>query len=71
MQDLLSKLIGKKGRHQLWQRVESGGEVMRVEAGVLHLVDAQQEKCYAAIDKIVAVEEAEDDAHKAGFVSKH
>ena len=44
------------------------GEVLKVEMGVLHLRDDDGKFCYVAVDKIVAVWEARDDEHRAGFV---
>jgi len=44
------------------------GEVLKVETGVLHLRDDDGKNCYVAVDKIVAVWEARDDNHRAGFV---
>jgi hypothetical protein len=44
------------------------GDVIKVESGVLHLRDAEGKSCYVAIDKIVVVWEARDDAHRAGFM---
>jgi hypothetical protein len=43
---------------------------VKVEGGVLHLNDTEQRMCFVAIDKIVAVWEAPDEEHRAGFVSK-
>jgi hypothetical protein len=43
--------------------------VIRVEGPVLHLKDKDEKTCFVAIDKIVAVWEASDEDHKAGFVS--
>ena len=45
------------------------GEVIKIEDGVLHLKDNDNKLCYVAIDKIVAVWDARDEDHRAGFVS--
>jgi hypothetical protein len=71
VQEVLSKLIGKKVDIYCDSASSLRGKVIKVEAGVLHLTDAQQQKCYVAIDKIVVVWEVADDAHQAGFVAKH
>jgi len=42
--------------------------VLKVEMSVLHLRDDEGKNCYVAIDKIVAVWEAREDNHRAGFV---
>ena len=39
-----------------------------VGAGVLHLRDDEGKNCYVAINKVIAVWEARDDSHRAGFV---
>jgi hypothetical protein len=44
------------------------GEVLKVEAGVLHLKDYADKTCYVAVDKIMVVWEARDEEHRAGFV---
>ena len=70
MQELLSKLIGKKVDLYCGSASNLRGEVVKVEGGVLHLNDTEQRMCFVAIDKIVAVWEAPDEEHRAGFVSK-
>ena len=70
MQEILSKLIGKKVDLYCGSASSLRGEVVKVEGGVLHLNDTEQRMCFVAIDKIVAVWEAPDEEHRAGFVSK-
>ena len=70
MQELLSKLIGKKVDLYCGSASSLRGEIMKVEAGVLHLKDSDERMCFVAIDKIVAIWEADDEGHRAGFVSK-
>ena len=70
MQELLSKLIGKKIDLHCGSASSLRGEVIKVEGGVLHLKDTEQRMCFVAIDKVVAVWEAPDEEHRAGFVSK-
>lgn len=70
MQDVLSKLIGKKVDLYCGSASSLRGEVVKVEGGILHLNDSDQRMCFIAIDKIVAVWEAPDEEHRAGFVSK-
>lgn len=69
MQEFLSKLIGKKIDVRCGPSASLRGEVIKVEAGVLHLKDNNQRMCFVAIDKIVVVWEADDEGHRAGFVS--
>ena len=70
MQDFLSRMIGRKVDIICMGAVNLRGEVVKVEAGVLHLKDEEQGMGYVAIDKIAVVWEArEDDNHRAGFVA--
>ncbi|HEY0321436.1 MAG TPA: MM0924 family protein [Pyrinomonadaceae bacterium] len=69
MQDFLSRMIGRKVDIFCVGAASLRGEVVKVEAGVLHLRDEDHGMGYVAIDKITVVWEArEDDAHRAGFV---
>jgi uncharacterized protein DUF6897 len=70
MQDVLSKLVGKRVDLYCGSASSLRGEIVKVEGGVLHLNDTEQRMCYISIDKIVAVWEAPDEEHRAGFVSK-
>ena len=70
MQDVLSRLIGKKVDLYCGSASSLRGEVLRVEGTVLHLKDKEGKTCFVSIDKIVAVWEVTDDEHQAGFVSK-
>ncbi|MGI8734713.1 MAG: MM0924 family protein [Pyrinomonadaceae bacterium] len=70
MQELLSKLIGKKVDLYCGSASSLRGEIIKVEGGVMHLKDSEEKMCFVAIDKIVAVWEADDEGHRAGFVSK-
>lgn len=69
MQDFLSRMTGRKIDIFCTGSVSLRGEVVKVEAGVLHLKDEEHVMGYVAIDKIAVVWEArEDDTHRAGFV---
>ena len=69
MNELLAKFIGKKIDVYCGGASSLRGEVLSVEAGVVHLRDDEGKSCYVAIDKIIVVWEAKDDEHRAGFVS--
>ena len=45
------------------------GEVVKVEGGVLHLKDDDQQMCFVAIEKIAVVWEAREGEKRAGFVA--
>ena len=68
MEDFLSRLTGRKLDIYCGGGSSLRGEVLKVEMGVLHLRDDEGKNCYIAVDKIVAVWEARDDEHRAGFV---
>ncbi len=70
MQELLSKLIGKKVDLFCGGSCSLRGEVVKVEDGVLHLNDVEDKMCFVSVDKIVVVWDAPDEEHRAGFVSK-
>lgn len=71
MNELLSKMIGKKIDVYCGGASSLRGEVLKVEEGVLHLKDSDEKICFVAIEKIVVVWEAKDDEHRAGFVPSH
>jgi hypothetical protein len=69
MQELLSKMIGRKVDLYCGGASSLRGEVIKVGGGVLQLKDSANKLCYVAIDKIVVVWDARDAEHRAGFVS--
>jgi hypothetical protein len=68
METFLSKFVGKRIDVFCGGSSSLRGDVIKVEAGVLHLRDTDGKSCYIAIDKIVVVWEAKDDSHRAGFL---
>ena len=71
MQQLLSKMIGKKVDVYCGGASSLRGEVLKMEEGVLHLKDSDGKTCFVAVDKIMVVWEARDEEHRAGFVPPH
>ena len=69
MQEFLSRMIGKRIDVRCGASSTLRGEVVKVEKGVLQLKDSEQKMCFIAVDKIVVVWEAPDEAQRAGFVS--
>ena len=69
MQEFLSTMIGKKVDVRCGASASLRGEIVAVDAEVLHLRDNDEKMCFVSIDKIVVVWEAEDEGHRAGFVS--
>ena len=70
MQELLTKMIGRKIDIRCHGASSVRGEVVKVESGVLQLKDDEDQTCYVAIDKIVAVWEKHEKARLPGFVAK-
>ena len=68
MQQLLSKMIGKKVDVFCGGGSSLRGDIVKVEDGVLQLKDDNDKTCFVALDKIVVVWEARDEEHRAGFV---
>ena len=68
MEQFLARLIGRKIDAYCGGASSLRGEVLKLETGVLHLRDVDGKNCYVAVNKIVAVWEANDDDHRAGFV---
>ena len=69
MQEFLSKMTGRKVDVFCVGTARLRGEIIKVEGGVLHLKDDEQQICYVAIEKITVVWDARDEEKRAGFVS--
>jgi hypothetical protein len=70
MQEQLSKMVGLKIDVLCSGASGLRGEVMKVDGEVLQLKDEEDQICYVAIDKIVAVWERRDKERHSGFVVK-
>lgn len=68
MQEFLSRMIGRKLDVFCGGASSLSGEVVKVEAGVLHLRDDEDQMCFVAIEKIIVVWESRDKEKHAGFV---
>jgi preprotein translocase subunit YajC len=68
MEQLLSKLVGHEIDVVCSGAISLRGKVTKVEDGVLQLKDDDDEICYIAINKIVAVWEKRDKDRHPGFV---
>ena len=68
MEELISKLIGKKIDVSCGSGAMLRGEVVEVKDGVLYLRDEDQKSAYVAIDKIATVYECSDSASRPGFI---
>jgi hypothetical protein len=69
MQEFLSKMIGRRLDLFCLGALSLRGELLEVEGGLLYLKDEEERVCYVALDKVVAVWEATEEEHRAGFVS--
>lgn len=70
MQELLSRMTGKRIDIYCGGSSSLRGEVLQVEDGVLYLKDDEEQLCYVAVEKIIVVWEARaQDEHRAGFVA--
>ena len=69
MKEFLSKMVGRKVDVFCCGAASLRGDVMKVEGGVLHLKDDEQQMCYVAIENIAIVWETREDEKRAGFVS--
>jgi len=70
MENFLKTLIGKRIDVFCGATSSLRGEAVKVADGVLHLKDDEDEVCYIAIEKIIAVWEKRDKERHSGFVFK-
>lgn len=70
MNELLSKLIDKEVDVVCTGTSSLRGRVVKVDGDVLHLKDDDDNVCYVAIDKIIAVWEKRDKDRHPGFIFK-
>ncbi|MGH9902692.1 MAG: MM0924 family protein, partial [Pyrinomonadaceae bacterium] len=68
MQELLSRMIGRRMSILCTGAAGLRGELLKVEGGVLYLKDDEDQLSYVAVDKIVVVWEAREHESRAGFV---
>lgn len=70
MKELLSKMIDQEVDVVCTGTSSLRGKVVKIDGEVLHLKDAEDNVCYVAIDKIIAVWEKRDKDRQPGFVFK-
>ena len=70
MRIYLSKLIDQEVDVVCTGTSSLRGKIVKVDGDVLHLKDENDNVCYVAIDKIVAVWEKRDKDRHPGFVFK-
>lgn len=69
MEDFLKNMFERRIDVHCTGAIVLRGEVVKVEGGVLHLRDEEDQMCFVAIDKIAVVIEAREHESRAGFVS--
>lgn len=69
MEDFLREMLNRRVDVHCAGAIRLRGEVAKVEAGVLHLKDEEDQMCYIATDKIAVVIEARERESRAGFLS--
>ena len=69
MREFLTKMVGKKLDIYCGGTSSLSGKVVKVEEGVVHLVDEDDRMLYVAIDRIAVVSESREREKNAGFVS--
>ena len=69
MQELLSRMIGRKLDICCVGAASLRGEVISVDGGVVQVRDEEQHIAYVAVEKISIVWEVRDNEHRAGFVA--
>ena len=69
MREFLTKMVGKKLDVYCGGTSSLSGKVVKVEEGVVHMVDEDDRMFYVAIDRITVVSEAREREKNAGFVS--
>lgn len=69
MEQLLTKMIGRRLDISCGSGSSLRGMAVKIENGVLHLVDEEDQMCYVAVGRISVVWEARESETRAGFVS--
>ena len=70
MKELLSSLIGREVDVVCTGTSSLRGKVVKVDDGVVQIKDDDDNVCYVALDKIIAVWEKRDRNRHPGFVFK-
>ena len=68
MEELITRLIGKKIDVSCGPGAILRGEVVEVRSGVLYLRDEDDKSAYVSIDKIATVYECNDPISRPGFI---
>jgi hypothetical protein len=68
MRELLTKLVGKKIDLFCGGTSSLRGKLVKVDDGVAHMVDEDDQMFYVAVERIIALSESRSGEQRAGFV---
>ena len=68
MRELLAKMVGKKVDLFCGGTSSLRGKVVKVEDGVAHLVDEDDQMFYVAVERVIVFSETRTGDQRAGFV---
>ena len=68
MRELLAKMVGKKVDLFCGGTSSLRGKVVKVDDGVVHLVDDDDQMFYVALERVIALSESRSGEQRAGFV---
>jgi hypothetical protein len=68
MRDVLVKLVGTKIDLFCGGTSSLRGKLVKVDDGVAHLVDEDDQMFYVAVERVIVVSESQVGEHRAGFV---
>ena len=68
MREILVKLVGKKIDLFCGGTSSLRGKLVKVDEGVAHMVDDDDEMFYVAVERIIVVTESRSGEQRAGFV---
>jgi hypothetical protein len=69
MRELLAKMVGKKVDLFCGGTSSLRGKVVKVDEGVAHLVDEDDQMFYVAVERVIVFSETRSGEHRAGFVA--
>jgi hypothetical protein len=67
MGELLAKMVGKRLDIFCGGTSSLRGKLVKVDAGVAHLVDEDDRMFYVAVERVIVFSESKDTEHRAGF----
>ncbi|HST50488.1 MAG TPA: MM0924 family protein [Pyrinomonadaceae bacterium] len=68
MRELLTKMVGKKIDLFCGGTSSLRGKLVKVDGGVAHMVDEDDQMFYVSVERVVVVSESRSGEQRAGFV---